>query len=306
MSLDVRHLRLLIAIDEHGSLQSAARRLHLTASALSLQLRDLERDLGGALFERRWRRLHVTPAGQRLTHTARSIVSELARAEAEAAELLAGRAGVLRITTGCIQSYRWLPAVLEHWSRTHPNARVSIVGEAGEAPLAALHAGKVDLALVVGDQSTDERLRFTPLFRDELIALVSARNRLAKERRVHVSDLAKEAYWGAPDSYAPGTPLGEALAAENVAFARVTPLAYASGAPLEMVRANLGVTVCPRWFIAPELARGEVVALKIGSGLWLDWAVATRGAGGSPLAASFIAEMKRRRPRLAPARHRGH
>src|SRR5580658_3975417 len=141
MSLDLRHLQLLVAIEEQGSLHAAAKRLHLSASALSLQLRLLEGRLGGSLFERRWRRLHVTPAGQRLTSAARSVLSEVARAEAETLALLAGRAGVLRITTACMQSYRWLPAVLDSWSRAHPEAEVTIVGEAGESPLDALRDG---------------------------------------------------------------------------------------------------------------------------------------------------------------------
>ena len=65
-----------------------------------------------------------------------------------------------------------------------------------------------------------------------------------------------------------------------------------------MVRANLGITVCPRWFVAPDLARGEVVALRIGRGLWLDWSVAIAGAGSLLLATSFIAEMKRHLPNV--------
>ncbi|AKT42240.1 LysR family transcriptional regulator [Chondromyces crocatus] len=299
MRLDLRHLHLLVAIDDLGSLHAAARRLHLSASALSLQLRDLEDRLGGQLFERRWRRLHVTPAGRRLTHTARAVLADLARAEAETRLLLAGHTGTLRITTACMQTYHWLPPVLESWSRAHPDTQVSIVGEAGVAPLDALRDGAIDLALVVGDAGdapSDDRVQFTPLFRDELVALVSPRHPLARRRQVRARDLAAEAYWGAPDSFAPGTPLGDTLAADGVSFTRVTPLAYASGAPLEMVRANLGVTVCPRWFAEPDLARREVVALRIGGGLWLDWSAATARAGGSPHTASFIAEMKRHRP----------
>ena len=302
MSFDLRHLQLLVAIEEQGSLHAAGKRLHLSASALSLQLRELESRLGGKLFDRRWRRLHVTPAGQRLTTAARSVLAEMSRVETEVTQLLAGRAGVLRITTGCMQSYRWLPVVLAAWSRSHPDAQVSIVGEAGEAPLEALRAGTVDVALVVGEAAPD--LRATPLFRDELVAIVSARHPLAASKRVSARALVKEAYWGSPDSFAAGTPLGGALATAGVAFDRVTPLSFASGAPLEMARANQGVTVCPRWFVAPELARREVVALRIERGLWLEWCAVTAGAGTSPLAISFIAEMKRHRPKLCGARTR--
>jgi LysR family transcriptional regulator for metE and metH len=120
----------------------------------------------------------------------------MARAEAETLDLLTGRTGVLRITTGCVQSYRWLPAVLEVWSRTHPEAQVTIVGEAGAAPLGALRAGTIDLALLAGKEAPDDRIRLTPLFRDELVAVVSPHHRLATKRRIAVRALADESYWG--------------------------------------------------------------------------------------------------------------
>jgi LysR family transcriptional regulator for metE and metH len=123
----------------------------------------------------------------------------------------------------------------------------------------------------------DDRVRLTRLFRDELVGIVSARHRLANRQQIPVSALAEEPYWGAPESFARGTPLGNALEAAGVSLTRVTVLPHASGAPVEMLRANLGVTVCRRWFVAPDLARGEVVALRIGRGLWLDWSVATAG-----------------------------
>lgn len=70
--METRHLLLLVALDELGSLHAAARALHLSPSALSQQLRELEDRIGGPLFERRWRRLASTDAGRRLTDTARA------------------------------------------------------------------------------------------------------------------------------------------------------------------------------------------------------------------------------------------
>src|SRR5262245_52200813 len=99
--LDTRHLQLLVALHDNGSLQDAARTLHLTPSALSQQLREMESRLGGALFHRHWRRLEVTPAGRRLTDAARAILGELTRAERETRELLDGSLGTIRVATQC-------------------------------------------------------------------------------------------------------------------------------------------------------------------------------------------------------------
>jgi len=81
--LDVRHLQLVRAIAEEGSVTRAGLRLHLTQSALSHQLRDAEQRLGVRLFERVGRRLLLAPAGERLLRSARTVLEELERAEEE-------------------------------------------------------------------------------------------------------------------------------------------------------------------------------------------------------------------------------
>ena len=71
MDLEVRHLRLIAAVADVGSLTRAGDQLHLTQSALSHQLRDIEERLGAALFLRLGKRLVPTPAGNRLLESAR-------------------------------------------------------------------------------------------------------------------------------------------------------------------------------------------------------------------------------------------
>src|SRR2546423_6674830 len=70
MDLEIRHLRLVAAVADVGSLTRAGDHLHLTQSALSHQLRDIESRLGAALFLRLGKRLGLTPAGERLPASA--------------------------------------------------------------------------------------------------------------------------------------------------------------------------------------------------------------------------------------------
>ncbi len=81
MHLEIRHLKLVAAIAETGSVTLAGNRLHLTQSALSHQLRDAEEQLGVPLFERRNRKMALTAAGERLLQSARTVLDELARVE---------------------------------------------------------------------------------------------------------------------------------------------------------------------------------------------------------------------------------
>src|ERR1044071_6985866 len=109
MKLDIRHLKLIVAITEEKSVTRAGSRLHLTQSALSHQLRDIEQRLGTALFLRVNKRMVLTQAGERLLHSARIVLRELADAEMDLAQIAGHRKGTLRLSTECYTCYHWLP-----------------------------------------------------------------------------------------------------------------------------------------------------------------------------------------------------
>src|SRR6202142_4095963 len=81
--LEIRHLKLLAAVAEAGSVTEAGKRLHLTQSALSHQLRDAEEKLGAALFLRLGKKMVLTPAGEKLLACARRVLEEMSTAEAQ-------------------------------------------------------------------------------------------------------------------------------------------------------------------------------------------------------------------------------
>src|SRR5688572_14449714 len=95
--LEIRHLRLVRAIAEEGGPTRAAARLHLTQSAVSHQLAELEGRLGVVLFARVRRQLKLTPAGARLLEASRSMLAELSRVERELHQAAARKREVFRI-----------------------------------------------------------------------------------------------------------------------------------------------------------------------------------------------------------------
>src|SRR3989442_5728100 len=99
MDLEVRHLQLVSAVADCGSLTRAGDQLHLTQSALSHQLRDIEERLGAALFLRVGKRLVLTPAGERLLESARDLLDRLRQTEDAVRHLGKARGRGLPITT---------------------------------------------------------------------------------------------------------------------------------------------------------------------------------------------------------------
>ena len=99
MDLDVRHLRLMVAIADTGSVTRAGDRLHLTQSALSHQLSDLESRLRARLFHRVGKKMVVTSAGDALLRSARQILEVLEQTEAGIKRVAHGAEGRLRLST---------------------------------------------------------------------------------------------------------------------------------------------------------------------------------------------------------------
>src|SRR5262245_7853366 len=97
MHSEMRHLLLVRAIAKAGTLTQAGLDLHLTQSALSHQLRDIETRLGVRLFTRDGRRLTLTPAGQRLLRTADEVIGLVERSEDAIRQEAGDGRGLLRI-----------------------------------------------------------------------------------------------------------------------------------------------------------------------------------------------------------------
>lgn len=273
MKLETRSLELVLAIADHGTMTQAARHIHLTQSALSHHLLQLEARMQVPLFHRLGRRMLPTPAGQRIVELARRVLPELQAAEEQMAAEAAGRTAVLRLSTECYTTYSWLPRVVAPFRRRHPGVEVRIVAEATAAPLDALRDRQIDLAIVHSD-ATGADIRTVPLFTDELVLVTAADHPLAGRRVVAAEALQREHLI----HYAvrPGE---TSVAREFLAAAGVMPRRRSSvpltEAIIEMVKAGLGVTILSRWAVRSHATAGTVATIRLGrDGLYRDWKAA--------------------------------
>jgi LysR family transcriptional regulator for metE and metH len=260
--LEVRHLKLMRAVGEAGSVTRAAGVLHLSQSAVSHQLLDLERDLGARLFDRVGKRMVPTLVGAHLIDGARRLLGELAQLERSA---LGHKARVpLRIASSCFTSYNWLPAALAQFGTSHPHVELDIVIEATRRAVPALVADEVDFVIVT-DPPRDEAWCTDQVIVSDLVALASPQHPVCKRAR------RDGLRWGAlhdheilvPDiADSDLTRLDHAVRASwlrdtgerlvNPIVVRKIPL---SEALLELARAGTGVAIIDRWTVAGQRAR---------------------------------------------------
>jgi LysR family transcriptional regulator for metE and metH len=273
-TLEVRHLSLVNEIASTGSVTRAAERLHLTQSALSHQLRDIESRLGLQLFLRLGKRMVLTPPGERVLGAATRVLDEITRAEDDLRLMSQHGKGVLRLCTQCNTGYHWLPPLLQSFHRKYPGVDVQIMVNATDRPIEALLEGQIDLAVVTSDVD-DKRLAVSPLFEDELVAIVPVTHPFAKRSSVEPDDFAEEHLIMYKAERTNSYIFTRVLGPAGVEPARVSQVPLTE-AILELVKAGLGVSVMARWAIEPAIKSGAVKAVRITRrGVYRGWSVVT-------------------------------
>jgi len=260
--MEIRHLRLIKAIVEEGSITKAIDKLHLTQSALSHQLKEAEYQLGTKIFLRANKKLSLTKAGEKLYQTANEILEKLSYTEREIKQLIFGEVGEIRISTECYSSYHWLPSVLKQFHLLYPNIELKIVMEATHYPLQKLLANVLDIA-IISDPIKDDNIKYVELFQDEMVMVVSENHFWADKKFVVAADFINEHL------------LIHSLPLETVTIhqflllpAKVTPKKITAlpltEASIEMVKADMGIMAMAKWALQPYLKNNSIKAIKIG------------------------------------------
>ena len=145
--MEIRELRAFVAVAEEGSFSAAARKLHVSQSALSQTIRSLERQLGVRLLERHSAGVSVTDAGGLLLREARALLAQHDRVLAEVTGQTGLGPATLRVGVPLELPGSVLPRALADMAAAFPQTRAEISHASSAAQLAALEAGDLDLAL---------------------------------------------------------------------------------------------------------------------------------------------------------------
>lgn len=260
--MEIRHLRLIKAIVEEGSITKAIDKLHLTQSALSHQLKEAEYQLGTKIFDRVNKKLLLTKAGEKLYHTAIEILNKLSETEGQIKQMIYGEFGEIRISTECYSGYHWLPSLMKQFHSIYPNIELKIVLEATHYPIQKLLDNDIDIA-ITSDPEKNNKLEYIELFQDEMMALVPDGHDWENKKYIVAEDFISQ------NLIIHSLPLETVTIHQAVLKpAHVSPRKFIvlplTEAAVEMVKADMGVMVMAKWALKPYLQPPGLKAIKIG------------------------------------------
>ncbi len=205
--MELRHLRYFVAVADHKSFTAAARHVHVSQSALSGQIRDLEDEIGVTLFERNNRVVSLSPGGEVFLEEARQIISHAERAREMAVRASRGEVGELTIGFCGPATASFLPGCVREFRLHYPGVALSLrdINPAGQ--LDALLADQIDVGFT---RTVPKRYRdaliFELIYQEPVVAVLPISHPLAKQRMIRLRDLADEPFVlyfrdGAPEMF---------------------------------------------------------------------------------------------------------
>lgn len=267
MMLELRHLRTLIALRDAGSLVEAAERVHLTQSALSHQIKDLEERLGNPLFVRKTRPVEFTRAGQRLLTLAEQVLPLVRMAERDLARLAGNEQGRLHMAIECHSCFQWLMPTIDHFRDHWPEVEIDIPGGHHFDPLPALTREQLDL-VITADPQPLPGIHYEPLFRYEGLLAVARQHRLAGKAFVTPEALAEETLITYPVEHSRLDVFTQFLEPAGVR-PREVRTAELTIMMMQLVASGRGVCALPNWALTEYLERDYVKAVALGEkGVW--------------------------------------
>jgi DNA-binding transcriptional LysR family regulator len=287
--MEIRQLRAFTAIAETRTFTAAAQRVHVTQAAISMQIRQLEQEVGIPLFIRTPRRVVLTEAGEKLLERAYLILREHDAAVAEIAELAGAEHGRLRVgSSSATVSAERLPHLFSEMLKVHPHVEITVTSGTSELLVKHILAGEIDVAFVslpVEARNVETEV----LSHDQLVAIASPRHPLARQKVVSAFALSGEKLI-----------LGERggntrrLIDEFFAEAGLKPTVAMElsrqAAIKNMVAADMGVGIVPLSTAREDVERGRLVRWWI-EGARINWELGlARLSGGytSPVCQTFL------------------
>jgi DNA-binding transcriptional LysR family regulator len=257
VKINFKLLLTFLAVAEHSSFKKAADALFISMPAVSMQIKQLEEQLGAALFQRTTRKVDLTAEGEQLMITARRAMAELDSGLARLQQTVDVQQG--HLSFGCVPTIAStrLPTILTQFAKKYPGVSLHVRELAQRELLEAVRRSEVDFGIGPVEEKSD--LDFSSIFIDEYVALLPKSYEDKGRAGISLRELSKLPLLTLGASTLFREHLNVALttnglvAERNYEFTHVTTL-------VAMAEAGLGIAILPRVAI-PEKTRLKTVKI---------------------------------------------
>jgi len=289
--MEIRHLRIFVAIAEEMSFNRAARRLHIAQPALSVQLKALEEELGIQLLSRNSRSVHLTPEGSVFLVEARNVLDAARRAQDQAYRARHGLVGTLRVGVIAPAASTRLAAVLRRYRAELPEVDLFLNEMPSRSQVEGLLNDQLDVAFL---RPPVEHPDLKSLFLEEapMALAVYAGHKLARAKTIRWKDFDGEALVVVSPHLQHGY-YDRFLAKCAEAGARPVIRQYASDVQTIMWMVSAGLAISPATQTLSEIKRPGLLFRPLPGGMpKVQTVVAWNQKNTSPLLEAFLDRVK--------------
>jgi DNA-binding transcriptional LysR family regulator len=260
--VNLNQIMAFLVVAEEKSFRSAALRMHLSQSAVSVQVQQLERVLGVVLFHRTTRSVALTREGASLAEVAQRVTTDLAGIATALREVAQLQKGVVTVVAMPTFAYMLLPHLMSGYAELHPNVDVRLLDFDSPKALDILQQGQADLAVLARTPHM-EAFEFVHLFEDELVVLAPAASSLLEGRlELSIEEVAGEPWVLSPRGSQTRT-LIEQIFARAQCTLHVRQECQRPQTLLALVENGLGMTILPRASLVDmNLSRVRIARLQ--------------------------------------------
>jgi LysR family cyn operon transcriptional activator len=242
--MELRHLRYFIRAAELLNFTKAAESLYVSQPTLSVQIHQLEQELGAELFSRVGRNVRLTQAGEVFLSRARQAVVELEEGAKEVDGLTGLIRGTLSIAALPLIGSKLVPGWVSTFKERYPNVRMHIRTGTSDDIEARLLAGTIDMGIATAPNHPD--LSWSELFKDETVLLASKRHPLAARKAVAIDELRNVPMVTPSERISPSLSLGKFF--EQFGIEPNIEMTYDDGhALIELIKKDKYITFLPQW-----------------------------------------------------------
>jgi DNA-binding transcriptional LysR family regulator len=258
--LTLRQLKVFESVARHLNYTRAAQELFLTQPAVSMQVKQLEQQLGVALFEQLGKRIHLTEAGREVLGYVRTVTQQLDELEGVLNHIKGLSGGKLRISVATTANY-FIPTLLGTFSRRHPGVTISLDVTNRETLLQQLSENTVDL-VIMGQPPAELDAEADAFMENPLVIVAPPGHPLAREKKIPLTRLQEETFLvREPGS---GTRIAmERFFAEREMHLKTGMEVGSNEAIKQSVQAGLGLGLLSRATIEQELTLKRLVVLDV-------------------------------------------